>query len=77
MPHISHTAKFSPDDRPLRIVDDLACPICGHLDPGEAHNWITNNEMRIFCEGCGAFVTVLLSAEQAHAIQRCSASLLG
>jgi hypothetical protein len=75
VPHISRSAKFSPADTLPRILEDLACPACGHQDPGNARNWIGDNEMPIFCEGCGAFITVLLTEEQAQAIHRWSATL--
>ena len=75
MPQISYTATFNPDDSLDRILDDLACPICRHKDPGATHRWISENQMRIFCEGCGAFVTVLVSREQATAIHRWSQSI--
>ena len=75
MPQISYTATFGPDDSLDRILEDLACPICRHKDPGAAHHWISENQMRIFCEGCGAFVTVFVSREQATAIHRWSQSM--
>jgi transcription elongation factor Elf1 len=69
------TATFDPDDSPARIRDELACPVCGHQDPGEAHLRISDNTLRIFCSACGAFVTITLSERQAGAIRRCSATL--
>jgi transcription elongation factor Elf1 len=73
MAHVSHTATFSPDDSPTRIREQLACPACGHRDPDDAHLQISDNTLRIFCSGCGAFVTITMSEEQAEAIRRCSA----
>ena len=75
MPQVSYTATFGPDDSLDRIREDLACPVCRHEDPAAAHHWISENQMRIFCEGCGAFVTVLVSREQASAIHRWSQSM--
>jgi transcription elongation factor Elf1 len=75
VPHIARSAKFSPDDTLDRILDDLACPACGHQDPGSAHKWLDDNQLRIFCEGCGAFVTVSVTDEQARAIHRRSTSM--
>jgi hypothetical protein len=75
VPQISHTATFKPDDSLERVLDDLACPACGHKDPRAAARWISDNQMRIFCEDCGAFVTVLVSREQASAILRWSQSM--
>jgi len=72
---IWHTATFSPDDSPARIREELVCPACGHHDPGDAHLRITDNSVRIFCSSCGAFVTIMLSDEQARAIRRCSTTL--
>jgi len=70
-----HTATFGPDDSPDRIRNELACPVCGHRDPGQAHLRISDNTLRIFCSACGAFVTITMSDEQAGAIRRCSATL--
>jgi transcription elongation factor Elf1 len=70
-----HTATFDPDDSPARIRDELACPVCGHQDPDEAHLRISDNTLRIFWSACGAFVTTALSEQQAGAIRRCSATL--
>ena len=72
---IFHVATFSPDDSPDRIREALACPACGHHDPGEAHLRITENTLRIFCGACGTFVTIALTEEQALAIRRCSTAL--
>jgi hypothetical protein len=70
LPDISHTANFRPTDTLPTILEDLACPACGYQDPGEAHHRITHNMIHIFCDCCGAFTTILLSDEQARAIQR-------
>jgi transcription elongation factor Elf1 len=68
LPHISRTAKFGPGDTAARILADLACPVCGHQDLGNAHHRVASNKLRIFCEGCGAFITVTMSDEQASTI---------
>ena len=75
MSRVFHVATFSPGDSPARIREDLMCPACGHHDPGEAHLRISDNTLRIFCNGCGAFVTITLSVEQTEAIRGCSATL--
>jgi hypothetical protein len=75
LPDISYGAKFNPADAPARILKDLACPVCGHQDPGNAHRSIADNKLRIFCDHCGAFITISLSHEQARALHRCSAIL--
>ena len=36
MPQVSYTATFTPGDSLARIREDLACPLCGHEDPGAA-----------------------------------------
>jgi transcription elongation factor Elf1 len=72
---IFHTATFSPDDSPERIREELACPACGHADPGDTHLRVTDNSLRIFCTACGSFITVMLSDEQAQAIRRSSVTL--
>jgi transcription elongation factor Elf1 len=68
VPHISRTAQFSPGDTAERIREDLACPACGHQDLGDAHPRVTSNELRIFCEGCGAFITISMNDEQVRTI---------
>jgi transcription elongation factor Elf1 len=75
MSQVFHIAKFSPEDSPSRIREELACPACGHQDPGDAHLRIADNTVRIFCSSCGAFITIALSDEQAQAIRSCSATL--
>jgi transcription elongation factor Elf1 len=75
MPRIARTATFSPDDTFDRILEDLACPACGHEDPGNAQKWLDENKLRIFCEGCGAFITISVSDEQARAIHRWSTTM--
>lgn len=70
MPNILHTAQFSPTDTARRILEDLACPACGRQDPADAYSLITNNKIRVFCDGCGAFITIALNDEQARAIHR-------
>jgi transcription elongation factor Elf1 len=72
---ITHTATFNPQDSPARIREELACPACGHRDLGAAHLRITDDTIRIFCSGCGSFVTIVMTEAQAHAVRRCSATL--
>jgi transcription elongation factor Elf1 len=72
---IRHTATFSPDDSPARIREAFACPSCGHQDPGDAYLRITENTVRIFCSGCGSFITFTLTDDQADAIRRRSTTL--
>lgn len=72
MSQVMHIAQFSPDDAQSRILEDLACPSCGCHEPGDAFTRITNNELRVFCEDCGAFVTIVMSDEQVQAVHRLS-----
>jgi Zn finger protein HypA/HybF involved in hydrogenase expression len=69
---VMHTATFRPDDSESRILADLACPCCGCHDRGDAHARIADNQLRVFCEDCGSFVTIVMSDEQVEAIQRLS-----
>lgn len=69
MPQVIHIAKFSPGDPQARIVEELACPACGRCDVGDAHTRIVENQMRLFCDDCGSFVTIVLSDAQVLAIQ--------
>ena len=75
MSYVSHTATFSPTDSVSRMLQDLDCPVCGHHDPGDAHNWITDNKVRIFCDCCGSFITISMNDEQARAIHQFSGTL--
>ena len=68
MPHISRTASFSPGDTAERILEDLACPVCGYQDLGNAHHRVAANKLRIFCEGCGAFITISMNEAQSSTI---------
>ncbi len=76
MTRISRHATFAPGDPLPVILDDLACPACGRRDPGQVEHWVIDTHLRTFCEGCGAFVTTVLSAEQVEAI-RASAKVAG
>jgi len=70
LPELSHTAEFSPTDDSAAILTDLACPACGHQGPGPASGGIMDDKLRMFCDCCGAFVTITLNEEQARAIRR-------
>jgi hypothetical protein len=62
-------ATFSSTDPLTLILEDLACPACGHQDSADAYKRVAENKVRVFCDNCGAFVTILLSDEQAAAIR--------
>jgi hypothetical protein len=66
---VTHTAQFGPGDAVARILDDIACPACGYHDPSETYRVTPGNRVRYFCDGCGAFVTIVLSDAQAGAVQ--------
>jgi transcription elongation factor Elf1 len=66
--HICHTATFTPGDTPARMLDDLACPCCGRQHVGDAHTRIADNKVRVYCDDCGAFATIVLSNEQTLAL---------
>lgn len=70
MPAMTRAATFRPTDTLSQILDDLACPGCGYRDPGNAYAHITDNKLRVFCDGCGAFITITLSTEQVAVIRR-------
>lgn len=69
MPEISRTAQFSPSDPLPHILEDLACPACGHQQPGARYRSVVDKKMRIFCDRCGAFITISLSDEQARVLR--------
>jgi transcription elongation factor Elf1 len=70
MREISRSATFSPSDGTPRILQDLGCPGCGHEDPTLVKRSIIDNKVHIFCDSCGAFVTILLDDEQSDTIRR-------
>jgi hypothetical protein len=51
------------------MLADLACPACGNVESRELPDRIAMNQMRIFCDCCGAFVTIMLTDEQVEAIR--------
>lgn len=67
---ISRTAGFSPGEALPRILEDLACPACGRPYSDIALPQLADNKILRFCDGCGAFITTLLSDAQARAIHR-------
>jgi hypothetical protein len=69
---VTHTAQFGPGDPVARMLDDIACPACGYRDPTETYRLTPGNRVRFFCDGCGAFVTIVLSDAQAGAVQHWS-----
>ncbi len=69
MTQISHTAEFRPDDPPAEILGELTCHACEHGQPGPLPRPITDNRLRIFCDRCGTFTTIVLSDEQVRAVQ--------
>lgn len=69
MREFSRAATFSASDSTPRIVQDLGCPACGHEDPTLVQQAIIDNKVHIFCDSCGAFVTILLSDEQSGTIR--------
>jgi uncharacterized Zn finger protein len=73
MSQVMLIAKFSPDAPRALILEDLACPSCGRQDLGDAHTRIADNQMRLFCEDCGSFITIVMSDEQVQAVYRVSA----
>lgn len=75
MSRIIRQATFNREDSPARIRQELVCPACGHRDPGDTHLRITDSSLRIFCTACGAFITIVLTGEQADAVRRCLATL--
>jgi hypothetical protein len=74
MTQISRTARFAPNDTLPVILADLACPACGRQDPRSVNGLIAGNRIRLFCDACGAFVTIALDDEQAQTIARWAAA---
>lgn len=67
---ITRVAAFGPADTDERIRDEIACPACGYRDPADVCRVRPGNRVRFFCDGCGAFVTILLSDAQAEVVRR-------
>jgi hypothetical protein len=67
---ITRVAEFGPTDTAERIRAAIACPACGYSDPADTYRVTSGNRVRFFCDGCGAFVTILLSDRQAEIIRR-------
>jgi hypothetical protein len=66
---ITRNAAFGPADAAERILAELACPACGYRDPDDTYRLTPGNRVRFFCDGCGAFVTIVLSDAQAEAVR--------
>jgi hypothetical protein len=66
---ITRVAAFAPTDPAERILDEIACPSCGYRDASETARVRPGNRVRFFCDGCGAFVTILLSDAQADIVR--------
>jgi hypothetical protein len=67
---VIRTASFGPSDSRDRILEDLACPTCGHREPASTLPSITEDRIRMFCDCCGTFTTIVLSDEQAVTVRR-------
>ncbi len=67
---ITRIAELGPTDTAERIRAAIACPACGYSDPDDAYRVTPANRVRFFCDGCGAFVTILLSDSQAEILRR-------
>lgn len=74
---ITRNAQFGPADAADRILDDISCPACGYRDPAETYRLTLGNKVRFFCDGCGAFVTILLTDAQAAVIRTWSSASAG
>lgn len=74
---ITRIAEFGPTDTAERILAEISCPVCGYRDPSDIHRVRPANRVRFFCDGCGAFVTILLSDSQAEIIRRGEPRRLG
>jgi hypothetical protein len=70
MQAITRTARFGPEEAVTRILEELACPCCGHVDPDRGYRLSTDRRLRIFCDSCGAFLVVSLNSEQAATVLR-------
>jgi hypothetical protein len=67
---ITRSAAFRPGDTAEQILADIACPACGYQDPVDTYRLPLGNRVRFFCDGCGAFVTILLNEAQAEIVRR-------
>jgi hypothetical protein len=69
MSTLARTATFTAGDDRSHIAQELACPSCGYVDAAPAYRPTRDNRLHVFCDGCGAFITFTLSAEQAEALR--------
>jgi predicted RNA-binding Zn-ribbon protein involved in translation (DUF1610 family) len=63
---ITRNAQLPPADETGRILEDITCPACGWRDPAAEYRLTPGNKVRFFCDGCGAFVTILFSDARAE-----------
>lgn len=70
---ITRIATFGGADTAERILAELACPACGFRDAADTYRLTPGNRVRFFCDGCGAFVTILLSDAQAETLRASTA----
>lgn len=75
MSQLIHTATFAAADALDRMLEDIACPACGYRDPADTYRLTPGNRVRFFCDGCGAFVTIVLSEAQADAVRHWSSTV--
>ncbi len=68
MSEITRTARFRPADAIGQILEEMACPRCGYLDLAVTPRLALGNRVRFFCDGCGAFVTLMLNDAQVEAV---------
>ena len=69
MAELTHTAQFNPAGGVTEILEGIACPGCGYREPADSYRVSPGNRVRFFCDGCGAFVTIVLSDRQADAVR--------
>jgi hypothetical protein len=69
MAEITRTAQFGPADALARMLDDISCSVCGYREPADTYRLSVGNNVRYFCDGCGAFVTISLNPQQAERVR--------
>lgn len=71
MTEITRTAAFGPFETAERVLTEISCPGCGcPPDTYRLTGRAGASRVRFFCDGCGAFVTIVLSEAQAVAVRR-------
>ena len=63
MPRTPQPPSLRSADTIAQVLESFTCPACGHPGAGATCPRSGQDRIRIFCDCCGAFVTIELSHE--------------